>query len=103
MAAAGGASAASGVFADLIGCQSVLAKIKEWQATITASQKMGMDPLESFELNFLFVGSPGACVLCVDVLFERVHVCAARVEAVEGVQPANCACRCSRQASSWRP
>jgi hypothetical protein len=59
VAAAGGAGAAAGVFADLIGCKSVLAKLKEWQATITASQKRGRDPLESFELNLLFTGSPG--------------------------------------------
>jgi len=58
-AAAGGAATAANVFADLIGCQSVLEKVKEWQATITASQRLGKDPLESFELNFLFVGSPG--------------------------------------------
>lgn len=47
----------------LIGCQSVLEKLKEWQATIRASQRIGKDPLESFELNFLFTGSPGR--LCV--------------------------------------
>lgn len=34
-------------------------KLKEYQATIKASQKLGRDPLSSFELNFLFVGSPG--------------------------------------------
>ncbi|WIA14243.1 hypothetical protein OEZ85_002779 [Tetradesmus obliquus] len=58
--AAGKAGAASeAVFSDLIGCQSVLAKLKEWQATITASQALGKDPLDSFELNFTFVGAPG--------------------------------------------
>jgi hypothetical protein len=58
--AAGKAGAASeAVFADLIGCKSVLAKLKEWQATITASQALGKDPLDSFELNFTFVGAPG--------------------------------------------
>lgn len=62
--AAGKAGAASeAVFADLIGCKSVLAKLKEWQATITASQALGKDPLDSFELNFTFVGAPGAVLL----------------------------------------
>jgi hypothetical protein len=65
VAAAGGAATASSVFADLIGCKSVLSKIGEWQATIKASQKMGVDPLESFELNVAFVGSPGVSgVVC---------------------------------------
>jgi hypothetical protein len=66
--AAGKAGAASEtVFADLIGCKSVLAKLKEWQATITASQALGKDPLDSFELNFTFVGAPGGTML-VEVL-----------------------------------
>lgn len=62
VAAAGGAAAAAGVFADLIGCEGVLAKLREWQATISASQELGLDPLDSFELNFMFVGAPGVCV-----------------------------------------
>jgi hypothetical protein len=37
----------------------VLGKLREWQATIKASQLLGKNPLESFELNFLFTGSPG--------------------------------------------
>ncbi len=40
-----------------------MAKLKEWQATIKASQRLGKNPLDSFELNFLFVGSPGELVL----------------------------------------
>ncbi|KAJ9508188.1 hypothetical protein QJQ45_021542, partial [Haematococcus lacustris] len=47
------------VFKDLVGCKEVLAKLREWQATIKASQRMGKDPLDSFELNFRFVGAPG--------------------------------------------
>ncbi|KAL6759019.1 P-loop containing nucleoside triphosphate hydrolase protein [Haematococcus lacustris] len=47
------------VFKDLVGCKEALAKLKEWQATIKASQRMGKDPLDSFELNFRFVGAPG--------------------------------------------
>ncbi|MEW5313864.1 MAG: hypothetical protein WDW38_005396 [Sanguina aurantia] len=47
------------IFKDLVGCKSVLEKLKEYQSTITASQQLGKDPLDSFELNFLFVGSPG--------------------------------------------
>jgi hypothetical protein len=50
----------AGIFSDLVGCGQVLAKLREWQATISAAQALGRDPLESFELNFLFVGSPGA-------------------------------------------
>jgi hypothetical protein len=57
-----GAAAANpaGIFSDLVGCQEVLAKLREWQATIKAARELGSDPLKSFELNFLFVGSPGA-------------------------------------------
>lgn len=33
--------------------------VRCWRATIRASQDLGKDPLESFELNFLFTGSPG--------------------------------------------
>jgi hypothetical protein len=51
---------AAEVFSNLIGCQQVLGKLREWQATIKASQNQGRDPLDSFELNFLFVGPPGA-------------------------------------------
>lgn len=47
------------IFKDLVGNRAVLEKLKQYQATITASQKLGMDPLKNFELNFLFVGSPG--------------------------------------------
>jgi hypothetical protein len=39
----------------------VLEKLREWQATIKGSQLLGKNPLESFELNFLFTGSPGEC------------------------------------------
>jgi hypothetical protein len=64
-AAAGKGDGSEAIFADLIGCQAVLDKLKEWQATIKASQALGKDPLSSFELNFTFVGSPGGhdCVL----------------------------------------
>jgi len=41
----------------------VFAKLREWQATILASQRLGKDPLQSFELNFRFVGSPGETAL----------------------------------------
>lgn len=54
----GGADPA-GIFSDLVGCQEVLARLQEWQATISACQALGKDPLESMELNFLFVGAPG--------------------------------------------
>ncbi|KXZ57083.1 hypothetical protein GPECTOR_5000g1310 [Gonium pectorale] len=52
----------AGIFGDLIGCKSVLAKLREWQATIRACQAVGRDPLQSFELNFRFVGAPGSWV-----------------------------------------
>lgn len=47
------------MFEGLVGCEEVMMKLKEYQATVKASQKLGIDPLSSFELNFLFVGSPG--------------------------------------------
>ncbi len=37
----------------------MLAKLRDWQATIQACQRLGRDPLQSFELNFRFVGAPG--------------------------------------------
>lgn len=37
----------------------MLGKLKEWQATIRASQRLGKDPPDSFEMNFLFTGAPG--------------------------------------------
>ncbi|PNH08303.1 NFX1-type zinc finger-containing protein 1 [Tetrabaena socialis] len=49
----------AGIFDDLIGCREVLDKLRDWQATIRACQAMGRDPLQSFELNFRFVGAPG--------------------------------------------
>lgn len=53
---------AEGVLQDLEGCYGVMAKLREWQATIQASMDMGLDPLANMELNFLFVGSPGGCL-----------------------------------------
>ncbi|KAL6759018.1 P-loop containing nucleoside triphosphate hydrolase protein, partial [Haematococcus lacustris] len=47
------------VMADLVGCEKVLAKLREWKATINASQRVGNKPLDSFEFNLLFVGGPG--------------------------------------------
>lgn len=47
------------IFADLIGCQEVMRKLKEYQSTIAMGQAKGLDPLAEMELNFLFVGSPG--------------------------------------------
>ncbi|KXZ51992.1 hypothetical protein GPECTOR_10g1014 [Gonium pectorale] len=65
----------AGIFDDLIGCKWVLngsrdgvlkhvvwvcpSWLREWQATIRACQAVGRDPLQSFELNFRFVGAPG--------------------------------------------
>lgn len=49
----------STIFSDLIGCTAVMNKLKEWQSTIEMSKRLGKDPLESFELNFRFVGPPG--------------------------------------------
>lgn len=34
-------------------------QVRGWRATIKASIDLGKDPLDSFELNFLFTGSPG--------------------------------------------
>ncbi len=53
-------------------CREVLAKLREWEATIKACQALGRDPLDTFELNFRFVGSPGAS--------ERERPCTAGLE-----------------------
>ena len=67
---------AAEVFSDLIGCKQVLDKLREWQATIKASQNLGRDPLESFELNFLFVGAPGEIsILLVRAVCGLCHRC----------------------------
>jgi hypothetical protein len=50
-----------GVLDDLVGCSSVLAKLQEWRAIIEMAKRTSSEPLQSMELNFLFVGSPGAC------------------------------------------
>ena len=47
------------LFADLVGCDGIVSKLRELQATIAVSQELGQDPLEHFEMNFLFLGSPG--------------------------------------------
>ncbi|KAG2495742.1 hypothetical protein HYH03_006339 [Edaphochlamys debaryana] len=47
------------IFGDLVGCRAVLQKLREWQATITACQALGRDPLQAVELNFRFTGAPG--------------------------------------------
>lgn len=44
---------------DLVGCEALRDRIKGWRATIRANQQRGRDPLDTFELNFLFTGSPG--------------------------------------------
>jgi hypothetical protein len=55
----GGGVNTANIFSDLVGCEGVLDKLREWQDTIKVARWMGQDPLESFELNFLFVGPPG--------------------------------------------
>ncbi|KAG1675261.1 hypothetical protein FOA52_016292 [Chlamydomonas sp. UWO 241] len=48
-----------GVLDDLVGCDSVLAKLEEWRAVIEMAKRTGSNPLQAMELNFRFVGSPG--------------------------------------------
>jgi DNA replication protein DnaC len=50
---------ADGIFADLVGCEDVKKKLKEYQATLAMCQERGLDPLAEMQLNFLFVGPPG--------------------------------------------
>ena len=47
------------IFADLTGCDQILAKLREYRDAITLAKKMGKDPKTVVEFNFLFVGSPG--------------------------------------------
>jgi hypothetical protein len=36
-------------------------KLAKWRATIEGCKRLGKDPLSTMELNFRFVGAPGAC------------------------------------------
>jgi hypothetical protein len=58
--AADAGGTAADLFADLIGCRDMRAKLQEWEATIKVSKAQGADPIKAgLEMNFLFVGSPG--------------------------------------------
>ena len=47
------------LFEGLIGCDAVVAKMKEYRSTIALAVEQGRDPKESVEFNFLFCGAPG--------------------------------------------
>ena len=47
------------IFAGLVGCQNIITKLEEYQDTIMLCKRLGQDPREYIEYNFLFVGSPG--------------------------------------------
>ena len=47
------------IFAGIVGCQNVVKKLKEYRDTIMLCKRLGKDPRELIEYNFLFVGSPG--------------------------------------------
>ena len=47
------------IFSDLVGCDRVVHKLREYQATIKRAQSKGQDPREFVEYNFIFAGSPG--------------------------------------------
>ena len=47
------------LFSDLVGCEDIIVKLKEYQDTIAFAKSIGRDPKSFIEFNFLFVGSPG--------------------------------------------
>jgi AAA+ superfamily predicted ATPase len=47
------------LFEGLIGCHAVKEHIKTFISTIKFSRKLGRDPLDDLDLNFVFSGSPG--------------------------------------------
>lgn len=47
------------IFSDLVGCDEIIIKLKEYRDTISLAKKLGQNPKENIEFNFLFVGSPG--------------------------------------------
>lgn len=57
-----------------VGCEKVLSKLFEWQATIQAARYLGRDPLNNFGMNFRFVGAPsewGGRLLSMLLLMQR--------------------------------
>jgi hypothetical protein len=64
------------IFSGLVGCDKIILKLREYQATINMDRVMGQDPIANgiLELNFLFVGPHGIlphCYLHITNLFER--------------------------------
>ena len=47
------------IFAELVGCDKIIAKLSEFRDTIELSRLTGKDPKENCEWNYLFVGAPG--------------------------------------------
>lgn len=59
------------LFSDLVGCENIIAKLREYQQTIKAAKRLGKDPKTFIEYNFLFVGSPGKQYIGEDIV---IHV-----------------------------
>jgi hypothetical protein len=47
------------LFADLVGCEEILAKLGTFQAVAQAAKARGRDPRDLVPMNFVFMGPPG--------------------------------------------
>ena len=47
------------LFSDLVGCDDVVRKLKEYERTVAYCKSVGTDPKDAVEWNFVFTGSPG--------------------------------------------
>lgn len=47
------------LFADTVGNEQVIARLQEYQQSVRAMKKLGIDPKEHIPFNFLFKGPPG--------------------------------------------
>ena len=65
--AADGGSAAGGgedLFADIVGSDAIVARLREYQAIIKFAKASGQEPRNKVAFNFLFVGNPGTGACC---------------------------------------
>lgn len=47
------------LFADVVGCESIIAQIEGYQTRVRNMKRLGLDPREQIPFNFLFCGPPG--------------------------------------------